>query len=117
MDTDWIREYCLSLKGAPEEVQWETSLLYKIGGKIFAITSMLQTAQNMLSLKADPGKFDELLEIEGILPAPYLARNKWIAIQRSVRLKPAEIKELIKTSYSLVLSKLPAKQKNFLLLK
>ena len=111
MSVEWIKEYCLSLKGATEEVQWETSLLYKVGGKMFVITSMLQTSQLLLSLKADPETFAELTEREGIIPAPYLARNKWIAIERTARIKPAEVKELIKNSYELVAAKLPKKVK------
>jgi len=111
LNADWIKEHCLSLKGATEEVQWETSLLYKVGGKMFVITSMLQTSPILLSLKADPEAFAELTERERIIPAPYLARNKWIAIERSARIKPAEVKELIERSYSLVAAKLPRKVK------
>lgn len=111
MSSEWIKDHCLSLKGATEEVQWETSLLYKVGGKMFVITSMLQTSPLMLSLKADPEAFAELTEREGIIPAPYLARNKWIAIEKSARIKPAEVKELIERSYSLVAAKLPRKVK------
>ena len=109
MSAEWLEEYCLSFKGATAEVQWETSLLYKVGGKIFVIASILQTSELLLSLKADPENFDELVEREGIIPAPYLARSKWIAIERTARIKPAEIKELIKTSYELVVAKLPVK--------
>ena len=112
MSAEWIKEHCLSLKGAVEEVQWETSLLYKVGGKMFVIASMLQTSQLLLSLKADPEAFAELTEREGIIPAPYLARNKWIAIERTAKIKPAEVRELINRSYSLVAAKLPRKVKN-----
>ena len=111
MNSEWIKEHCLSLKGATEEVQWETSLLYKVGGKMFVITSMLQTSPILLSLKADPEIFTELTEREGVIPAPYLARNKWIAIERTARIKPTEVKELINKSYSLVAAKLPRKVK------
>lgn len=111
MNTEWLREYCLSFKGAAEEIQWENHLLFKVGGKIFVISALDNTAENLLSLKSDPEVFDELIEKEGIVPAPYLAKAKWIAVKRNCRLKPAELKDLIKTSYSLVYEKLPRKIK------
>ncbi len=101
----------MSFPGATEEIQWGSSLLFKVGGKMFVITSMDNFSENLLSLKGDPEKFDELTETEGIIPAPYLARNKWIAIQRSSPIKIKELKELIKTSYELVYNKLPKKTK------
>lgn len=111
MNIDWLREYCLSYPGATEEVQWENHLLFKVGGKIFVLSSLDSFAENVLSIKSDPNKFDELIEIEGIIPAPYLARNKWISIQRTCRIKTSELKDLITTSYDLVFSKLPKNTK------
>lgn len=92
-------------------------MLFKVGGKIFVITSIDNTAENLLSIKSDPEVFDELIENEGIVPAPYLAKAKWIAVKRNCRLKPAELKTLIKTSYDLVYSKLPKKIKAEIALK
>lgn len=111
MNTDWLREYCMKFKGATEEVQWEDHLLFKVGGKIFVISALDNTSENLMSVKADPEVFEELIETEGIVPAPYLAKAKWIAVKRSCRLKPAELKALIKTSYELVYKKLPKKIK------
>lgn len=101
----------MSFPGATEEVQWEDHLLFKVGGKIFVIGAINSAAENIMSLKSDPEEFDELTEIEGIVPAPYLAKSKWIAVKKSCRLKPAELKELIRTSYELVYDKLPKKVK------
>ncbi len=102
----------MSFKGATEEVQWEDHLLFKVGGKIFVISALNNTSENLMSIKNDPEVFDELVETEGIVPAPYLAKAKWIAVKRSCRLKPAELKALIKTSYNLVYEKLPKRVKN-----
>ncbi len=109
MNIDWLREYCLSLPGVTEEVQWGNHLLFKVGGKMFVISAMDNYAENIMSIKSNPEKFEELTEFEGIIPAPYLARNKWISIQRICRIKSTELKDLIKTSYDLVFSKLPKK--------
>src|SRR5205085_11382987 len=110
MDIDFIRSYCLSFPGATEEIQWETHLLFKVGGKMFVLCGSDSTSN--MSIKANPEKFDELIEIPGVIPAPYLARAKWVAIQHRNDLKVSEIKNLIKESYELVFSKLPKRIKN-----
>jgi predicted DNA-binding protein (MmcQ/YjbR family) len=113
IDIELIREYCLSFPGAFEQLQWESSLLFKVGpkrsGKIFVIYSLFQESVNRISLKCSPEKFDELAEMDNVIPAPYLARNKWITIQDGCRMKTAELKELISGSYELVFSNLPKK--------
>jgi predicted DNA-binding protein (MmcQ/YjbR family) len=112
IDIDSIREFCLTFPGSTEQVQWEESLLFKVGGKIFVIYNMGSLTPNRISLKCSPESFEELIENEFVIPAPYLARNKWITLQDGCRLKPAEIKELITNSYSLVFSKLTKKLQN-----
>ena len=61
--------------------------------------------------KCTPERFAELVEIEGIIPAPYMARNHWVALVEMDALRQNEIKELIRGSYELVLAKLPKKMK------
>jgi len=109
MDLDYIREYCLSFPGVKEEMPWEDHPAYKVGGKIFLISNLSKENSNRLSIKCTPEKFNELVETENIIPAPYLARNKWITIQDGCRIRLKELKELIKESYRLVFSRLPAK--------
>lgn len=108
MDIEAIREYCLSLLHATEGVQWDNDLLFRIGGKIFAVTS-LDLSPNRLSFKCTPEKFAELLEIDGIIPAPYMARNKWVTVQRLDALSDKELRELIQNSYDMIFAKLPKK--------
>jgi len=106
MSVDFIRAFCLSLPNATEEVQWEDHLLFKVGGKMFAITS-LSPEGNRLSLKSTQEKFYELTEIDGVIPAPYMARNFWIALERWDALRRTEIEDLVRESYALVFAKLP----------
>lgn len=117
MNLEIIREYCLSFPCSTEQVQWENSLLFKVGGKIFAIYNLGQETGSRMSLKSSPERFEELIEAEFIIPAPYLARNKWISLQDGCRLKLKEIKELIRESYNLVFEKLPVKVKREIELK
>jgi predicted DNA-binding protein (MmcQ/YjbR family) len=62
-----------------------------------------------IAFKCTPEKFAELVEIEGIIPAPYMARNHWVAMLEMDALRQSEIKELIQCSYQLVREKLPKK--------
>jgi len=110
MSIDFIRDLCLSLPHVTEEIQWGDHLLFKIGGKMFAITSLGPEGVR-LSLKSTPDKFAELTEIPGVIPAPYMARNFWIALERWEALRRNEIEELVRESYALVMAKLPKKKR------
>ena len=106
MDIEALRRYCLSLPHATEDIQWETNLLFRISGKMFAIVA-LDTTPTSMSFKCTPEEFAELIEREGVVPAPYLARNKWVMIESLDALPRAELKRLIKDSYAMVAAKLP----------
>ena len=108
MNIERIRNYCLSLPHATEGIQWDNDLLFRVGGKIFAVAS-LDLSPNRLSFKCTPEKFEELLETDGIIPAPYMARNKWVTVERLNALTDKELKELIQNSYDMVFAKLPKK--------
>lgn len=103
-----IRKLCLGFPHASEQVQWGYDLVFKIGGKMFAITP-LEPAPVFLTFKATDESFAELTERPGIIPAPYLARAKWVALEKSDSLSPQELAEYLRTSYGLVLAKLPKK--------
>jgi len=107
MNIDSVRNYCLSLPHATEDIQWGNDLLFRISGKIFAAMSL--DPPHSLSFKCTPEKFDELIEFEGIIPAPYTARNKWVMLERLDALNDSEIKRLIKNSYEMIFSKLTKK--------
>lgn len=107
MNIDSIRSYCLSLPHATEDIQWGNDLLFRIAGKIFAGMSL--DPPHSLSFKCTPEKFDELIEQEGIIPAPYVARNKWVMLERLDALSDRDIKSLIANSYEMIFSKLTKK--------
>jgi predicted DNA-binding protein (MmcQ/YjbR family) len=108
---DWVRAFCLSLPHATEDVQWEHDLLFRIAGKMFCVANMEpQLVPTKIAFKCTPEKFAELVEVEGIIPAPYMARNHWVAMIEMDALRRPEIKELIQASYQLVLEKLPKKK-------
>ena len=108
MDIEWVRRYCMKLPHATETVQWGADLVFKIGGKMYAVV-VLEPAPVCMSFKCTPEDFAELTERPGVIPAPYMARAQWVALESQESLPAAEIKKLLKKSYDLVLAKLPKK--------
>lgn len=113
MDIDQLRKLCLSFPGATEQIQWENDLVFKVAGKMFAVTPLIP-ARVWLSLKADPEAFAELTERPGVIPAPYLARAKWVAIESAQTLPQSEVTALLRQSYELVAARLPRTKRDSL---
>jgi predicted DNA-binding protein (MmcQ/YjbR family) len=108
MSVELVREVAMALPHVTEQIQWEDHLLFKVGGKMFAITTLGPEGVR-LSVKSTPEKFYELTEIPGVIPAPYMARNQWVALERWDAVRRSEMEELIRESYQLVFAKLPKK--------
>jgi predicted DNA-binding protein (MmcQ/YjbR family) len=111
MDIESVRTYCLSFPHVTEEVLWGNDLVFKIGGKMFAVIGLDAGSDHCMSFKATPEKFAELIERNAIVPAPYVAKYHWVALQRFNALSEKELKSLVKTAYDLVFEKLPKKAK------
>lgn len=107
MDLDTLREICLAHPGATEEVQWEDHLLFKVGGKMFCITSLNDA--NDTSFKVADEDFEELSSSDLFMPAPHLARAKWVKVVQPKALKLVDWRKHIGQSYRLVRAKLPKK--------
>ncbi|MGH9730252.1 MAG: MmcQ/YjbR family DNA-binding protein, partial [Candidatus Acidiferrales bacterium] len=99
---------CMSMPHATETVQWGDDLVFKVGGKMFAVV-VLVPAKVWLSFKCSPEEFAELTERPGIIPAPYSARYYWVALETQDALALAELEQLLGQSYRLVVEKLPKK--------
>jgi predicted DNA-binding protein (MmcQ/YjbR family) len=108
MNIEWVRQHCLSHPHSTEQIQWGNDLLFKVGGKMFAGVP-LEPARVWLTLKADPEEFSELIERPGVIPAPYLARAKWIAIENERALPRTEVLRLVSKSYEMVFANLTKK--------
>jgi predicted DNA-binding protein (MmcQ/YjbR family) len=115
MDAESLRAFLLSLPDVCETMQWGDNLVYwvgdkKIGGKMFALVS-LTPDRGVMSFAAGPERFAELVEVEGVFPAPYFARAHWVAVERWNALPVPELKELLLAARGLVYEKLPKKTK------
>lgn len=107
-----LREFCLALKGVKEDIKWGHDLCFLIGEKMFCVTGL--SGESGISIKVDDDKFDDYCAMEGVIPAPYLARYKWIYIQDTKAFKKKELQEMIRRSYELILAKLPAAKRKAL---
>src|SRR5262245_40725382 len=108
VNVEWLRKICLSFPHSTEQIQWGNDLLFKVHGKMFAATP-LEPAPVCLSFKCSDEVFAELTERPGIIPAPYLARANWVALEKRDAIKREELTELLRASYELVVAKLPRK--------
>ncbi|HUF02948.1 MAG TPA: MmcQ/YjbR family DNA-binding protein [Aridibacter sp.] len=106
MNIEGLRAFCLSLPHATEDVKWEKDLTFCVGEKMFAVVG-LEPGPAVMSFKCTPEKFAELTERPGVIPAPYLARYNWVALETFDALAEEELKALVRTSYELVFDKLP----------
>jgi predicted DNA-binding protein (MmcQ/YjbR family) len=110
MNVDSVRGYCLSFPQAEEKLQWGETLCFKVQGKIFAMLS-LDSVPPSLCFKCTPEEFAELCEQEGIRPAPYVGRYKWVLAERLDVLRDEELQGLIWQSYQMVKAKSKGKAK------
>ena len=81
-------------------------MCFIVGGKMFAVVNM--EPPHSIAFKCTPETFGELVERPGIIPAPYMARNMWVQEERlGEALERRELERLLKTSYELVVARLP----------
>lgn len=86
-----VRRICRALPGATEDIKWGSDL-----------------APHTIAFKCTAEDFAELVERDGIIPAPYLARAMWVQEREpGAALERRELECLIKSSYELVAAKLP----------
>ncbi len=113
MTREEFDHYCKSLKSATHVVQWRGASVWKIGGKIFAIHPDLgEDQKHKLSFKCSNLSYQILCELPGIVPAPYLARAKWVQIQTAEAMNHEDICDYIKTAYDIISNKLPRNKKS-----
>jgi predicted DNA-binding protein (MmcQ/YjbR family) len=110
MTIEDIQALCKKFPHVTEDIKWETHLCYCVGGKIFIITNP-DGSPVTASFKVSDEDFTELSERDGFMPAPYLARYKWIYVDNIRRFTKREWTRYLEAAYKLVASKLPAKTK------
>ena len=124
MDADRLRAYLLTLPHAVETMQWGANLVFwvgdkAIGGKMFALINLDEPHPSqqrrtdheppVISYAAGPARYSDLLEREGLIPAPYMARIHWVAAERWDVFATAEWQRELHAAHALTLARLPKK--------
>jgi predicted DNA-binding protein (MmcQ/YjbR family) len=112
MDAERIRAYLLTLPHAAETMQWGANLVFwvgdkTIGGKMFALVNLDGDGKAVISYAAGRERYSELLEIEGIIPAPYMARIFWVAVERWGVFRTTEWEQELRAAHTMTFNKLP----------
>jgi predicted DNA-binding protein (MmcQ/YjbR family) len=121
MDSESARAFLLRLPSVEETLQWGNNLVFwvgdkAIGGKMFALLNLDADSNGVLSFAAGPEGAAELLEIDGIFPAPYLARAHWVAMERWNALRTSELQARLRTARDITEAKLPKRTRDVLAL-
>ena len=105
-----LHAYLAKLPKATLSVQWGNDHVYKVGGKMFAVLGGPPNGkERTLSFKAAEESFEILTRLEGIIPAPYLARAKWVHLDKAQRLPAKELKAYLARAHAIVAGGLPKK--------
>ena len=119
MDNERVREFCLGLPHVAEAVGWGHHLVFwvgdkAIGGKMFALIHLDDAGTGVLWFHAGTERYPELLEIEGIIPAPYMAKAHWVTVERWDAMRQREFEAELRNAHTLVYEKLPKRVKTVL---
>ncbi|MDO1530042.1 MmcQ/YjbR family DNA-binding protein [Fulvimonas sp. R45] len=101
-----LEALCARWPGVTRDIKWETRRVYSVDGKMFAMTAEDPGEPFQLYVKVPDERFLELTDRPGIVPAPYLARARWVMVAEPARLGAAELAALVLDSYALVRAKL-----------
>lgn len=106
-------EYCLSKKGITEHFPFdEETLVFKVGGKMFALSSLNQWEKGApsVNLKCNPEYAEDLrAQYDDIKPGFHMSKIHWNTIEINRDVPDSLIKELIDHSYELVFKSLTKK--------
>lgn len=127
MDFKQLDSFLRDLPAVTVDIKWENNLVYSVGDKMFAVTRVTKTCTAdqpvvdgedgvpRLSFKTEPGLFDILTQQEGIAPAPYLARYKWVLMERTDVMKADQLCDMLRMAHRLTLEKMSKKKQKELL--
>lgn len=106
MNTARIEAFALSLPGAQLSIKWGDHRAFVVGEKMFAILSG-PDGPNSLSFKCSDMAFELLIEREGLIPAPYMARAKWVRLEQPDAMDDEEIEARLAEAHRIIAAKLP----------
>ncbi|MGE0089947.1 MAG: MmcQ/YjbR family DNA-binding protein [Bacteroidales bacterium] len=113
MNIEDFRDYCISKPGVTEEFPFdETTLVFKVGGKMFALTDLED--EFSINLKCEPEKAIELRELypDSVFAGYHMSKKHWNKILIDGRIPDKKLYEWTDLSYDLVFNKLPKAIRN-----
>ena len=108
MDFEAAKALCRTFPGCTEDIKWGCVAVFSVGAKMFAV-SRFEAPANGISFKVEDERFLELTDRPGIVPAPYLARAKWVYVEQASTLSDKEAAQLLRRSYEIIFAKLTKK--------
>ena len=107
MNIEDFRDYCLLKAGVTEETPFgPETLVFKVGGKVFALTDI--DTFGSINLKCDPERAQELREQHDyVLPGYHMNKQHWISLAAGPGITPDLVEELVLNAYELVVEGLP----------
>jgi predicted DNA-binding protein (MmcQ/YjbR family) len=113
MNIQQLYEFCLNKKGVTEHFPFdEDTLVFKVGGKMFCLTSLSDWEKGIpsLNLKCDPQVAIELREkFDGITPGYHMSKIHWNTVKINEDVPDKKAFHLINHSYELVFASLTKK--------
>lgn len=114
---DEFNSFCAALPASTNVVQWGNASVWKVGGKIFAISSSWGSeGEQRVNFKCSDMAYSMLIQEDGIVPAPYLARAKWVRVEDPDALSKEDCCAYIKAAHAIITAKLTRKQRQDLAL-
>ena len=111
MNVSAVKKFCAALPGVTGDIKWQVDLVYSVGGRMFCVAFADRNGKETVSFKVDDDLFLPHTDREGFIPAPYLARAKWVQVIDLKKVSDAELRSLIKRSHQLVAMKLTKKRR------
>lgn len=105
---------CLRLPAATKVVQWEGTSVFKVGGKMFALSGGFIERSGGFMFKTSTMAYQLLIEQGFARPAPYLARAKWVQLTGNSALSDGELKAYLDHAHALIVAKLTRKSRKAL---
>lgn len=107
MNIEEFRDFCLALPGTTEETPFgPDTLVFKVGGKLFALTDLRTFAS--INLKCEPEQAAELRErYDYVLPGFHMNKKHWNTVLIGTGATAAQLRGWIQHSYQLVVAALP----------
>ncbi len=113
MNIQQLYEFCQSKKGVTEHFPFdEDTLVFKVGGKMFCLTSLKQweLQEPSLNLKCDPELAIELRAMyEAIEPGYHMSKLHWNTVNFNSDVNDVMMCKLINDSYDLIFKSLTKK--------